>query len=126
MRIHVLLVFCYICLQIYEPVYSANEPGLLVVSLDGFGANFLNTRNTPFINSLRQYGCTTPYVQNVFPTKTLTNHFSLATGRFPYEHGVFNREVWDRKYGKVSGYQLYHYDDSIIPIWVIISKNYVP
>lgn len=55
------------------------EPGLLVVSFDGFRAEYLNRNLTPNLNKFRSDGISTSHMLSVFPTKTFVNHHSIAT-----------------------------------------------
>lgn len=62
---------------------KADEPKLIVISMDALMFNQLNEAVTPVISNFYKNGVHCPKVQPVFPTKTLTNHFSIATGIFP-------------------------------------------
>ncbi|XP_031625464.1 ectonucleotide pyrophosphatase/phosphodiesterase family member 5-like isoform X2 [Contarinia nasturtii] len=54
----------------------------------------------------------------VFPTKTFVNHFSIATGLYPGNHGVLANAVYDTEMGLLKySYDLFHYNESTIPIW---------
>lgn len=56
-----------------------NMQRLLIVSYDGFLPEYLNGNNTPNLNKFRDEGTSAEYLLNVFPTKTLVNHFSIST-----------------------------------------------
>lgn len=59
-------------------------------------------------------------MKNVFPTKTFTNHYSIATGAYPETHGILGNEVYDKIKGKLNyGYDLFHLNQSVLPIWTI-------
>lgn len=60
--------------------FDKNNPALLVVSLDAFRPEYFRRHVTPFMEQFRKNGGYAPYMQNVFPTKTFVNHFSIATG----------------------------------------------
>lgn len=96
------------------------SPGLLVISYDAFRPEYFNRSVTPYMNELRKNGSTTDYLKNEFPTKTFVNHHSIATGMYPSVHGVLANSVYDLKLQKKLdyGYELFHYNENIIPIWV--------
>lgn len=75
----------------------------------------------------RNLGVHTSHLLNVFPTKTFTNHFSIATGLYPETHGVLSNELFDLKLQKDFGYsyELFHYNDDVIPIWVRSFVTYI-
>jgi predicted AlkP superfamily pyrophosphatase or phosphodiesterase len=77
---------------------------------------------TPTLNKFLQDGVSTDYLQNVFPTKTLTNFFSIATGMYAETHGVLGNTVFNKNLDCIKyGYELYH-SANVTPIWVRISK----
>lgn len=58
---------------------SKTEPTLLVLSMDGFRADYLLRNMTPTLDFLSRCGVHAPYMRAVFPTKTFPNHYTLAT-----------------------------------------------
>ena len=52
---------------------------LLVVSLDGFRADYLRRGLTPHLQRLSECGVHAPYMRSAFPTKTFPNHYTLVT-----------------------------------------------
>lgn len=58
---------------------AKTEPALLVISYDSFHAEYFQRNVTPFLNQLSKEATHAEYMQNVFPTKTFVNHFSIAT-----------------------------------------------
>lgn len=93
---------------------------LLLVSYDAFRPEYFDRNVTPFMNDLRKRGTYTEYLRNVFPTKTFTNHHTMSTGMLPEEHGVLGNTLYDVKLKKelTYGYELFHYNEDIMPIWV--------
>lgn len=101
-------------------------PKVLIVSMDAFKPGYVDDCLTPTIVKLRTSGVYAPYMRNVFPTKTFPNHHSIATGVFPEVHGVLDSTVFTSKDSCCSNrsligysYQLYHYDNDILPIWTL-------
>lgn len=95
---------------------------LLIVSYDAFRPEYFERNVTPYMNNLRKKGSYTEYMRNVFPTKTFTNHHTMSTGMYPEVHGVLGNTLYDRKLKKELsyGYELFHYNEDIIPIWVSV------
>ncbi|XP_028252787.1 ectonucleotide pyrophosphatase/phosphodiesterase family member 1 isoform X2 [Parambassis ranga] len=74
-----------------------SRPPLILVSLDGFRAEYLKDHSShlPVINKLRNTGTTTPYLRPVYPTKTFPNHYSIVTGLYPESHGIVGNKMYD-------------------------------
>lgn len=45
-------------------------------------------------------------------------------GLYPDAHGVLANEGYDSEIGRVVDHDLFHYNESIVPIWVIVSSLY--
>lgn len=123
---------------------AKTDPALLVVSYDAFRPEYLRRGVTPYMNTFRKKGTSTEFMYNVFPTKTFPNHHTLATvravaslqamiqiehlfcsafsqGFYPKSHGILANSLYDSKLGKLDySYELYHYNESIWPIWVSV------
>lgn len=110
---------------IRDPPLSLNPcaPPLIVVSFDAFRPEYFDLGITPHLESIRRSGAQTPYMRNVFPTKTFPNHFSIATGLYAGVHGVTGNKVYDTKLGRELsyGYELFHHNKNVLPIWVWVS-----
>ncbi|XP_039981512.1 ectonucleotide pyrophosphatase/phosphodiesterase family member 1 [Xiphias gladius] len=74
-----------------------SRPPLILVSLDGFRAEYLKDHGNhlPIINKLRNAGTTTQYIRPVYPTKTFPNHYSIVTGLYPESHGIVDNKMYD-------------------------------
>uniref|UniRef100_A0A3P9NQU2 Ectonucleotide pyrophosphatase/phosphodiesterase 1 n=2 Tax=Poecilia reticulata TaxID=8081 RepID=A0A3P9NQU2_POERE len=74
-----------------------SRPPLLLVSLDGFRAEYLKDHHSrlPIINKLRKDGTTTSYMRPVYPTKTFPNHYTIVTGLYPESHGIVDNKMYD-------------------------------
>ncbi|KAM3508181.1 hypothetical protein MY11210_006843 [Beauveria gryllotalpidicola] len=70
-------------------------PTTLVVSLDGFRADFLSRGLTPNLNAFVKEGISPRYMLPSFPSVTFPNHYTLATGLYPEAHGVVGNSFWD-------------------------------
>jgi len=70
-------------------------PTTILISLDGFRADFLQRDITPNLNALVQSGVSPQYMLPSFPSVTFPNHFTLVTGLYPESHGVVGNTFWD-------------------------------
>lgn len=68
---------------------------VLVVSLDGFRADYIHRGHTPTLERLSKVGVYAPYLLSMYPTKTFTNHYSIVTGLFPESHGIVSNVFYD-------------------------------
>ncbi|KAL8690961.1 MAG: hypothetical protein Q9218_003719 [Villophora microphyllina] len=70
-------------------------PTTILLSLDGFRADFLQRGLTPTLNSLIAEGVSPKYMLPSFPSVTFPNHYTLVTGLHPESHGVVGNSFWD-------------------------------
>ena len=70
-------------------------PTTILISLDGFRADFLNRGLTPTLNSFIGQGVSPKYMLPSFPSLTFPNHYTLVTGLYPESHGVVGNTFWD-------------------------------
>jgi predicted AlkP superfamily pyrophosphatase or phosphodiesterase len=71
------------------------KPTTILISLDGFRADFLNRGLTPTLQSFIEQGVAPEYMMPSFPSVTFPNHFTLATGLYPESHGIVGNTFWD-------------------------------
>jgi predicted AlkP superfamily pyrophosphatase or phosphodiesterase len=74
---------------------SLFAPTTILISLDGFRADFLNRNLTPTLNQFIQEGVSPKYMLPSFPSVTFPNHYTMATGMYPEAHGVVGNTFWD-------------------------------
>lgn len=65
--------------QLLFTCLSGRRPPLILISLDGFRAEYLRRKETPTIQQMRESGVHTPYMRSVYPTLTFPNHYSIVT-----------------------------------------------
>ncbi|CAK3959462.1 Ectonucleotide pyrophosphatase phosphodiesterase family member 6 [Lecanosticta acicola] len=70
-------------------------PTTILISLDGFRADFLHRGLTPTLSSFVKQGVSPRYMLPSFPSLTFPNHFTLVTGLHPQDHGVVANTFWD-------------------------------
>ncbi|KAL8767253.1 MAG: hypothetical protein Q9209_006179 [Squamulea sp. 1 TL-2023] len=94
---------------------SIFAPTTLLISLDGFRADFLLRGFTPTLNSFVADGISPRWMLPSFPSVTFTNHYTLATGLYAESHGIVSNTFWDPDLGERFTYA----DDNIsmVPKW---------
>ena len=65
-----------------------DKPYLILVSLDGFRWDYPMRYDTPALDRIIANGIQAESLVPVFPTLTFPNHYSIATGLYPANHGL--------------------------------------
>uniref|UniRef100_A0A8C1SCK5 bis(5'-adenosyl)-triphosphatase n=1 Tax=Cyprinus carpio TaxID=7962 RepID=A0A8C1SCK5_CYPCA len=122
------LVIFISCFFIYPfGLDSGNDaPPLLLVSFDGFRADYLNKYSFPNLERFFSDGVLVRELTNVFTTKTFPNHYSLVTGLYAESHGILASIMYDPVSKKTFSIQ----NDSdpfwwneATPIWVSVEES---
>lgn len=77
-----------------------NKPYLILVSIDGFRWDYMDRFTTPNLDAIATAGVRAERLLPVFPTLTFPNHYSIATGLYPANHGLVGNEFPDRARNK--------------------------
>uniref|UniRef100_A0A4W4GY00 Ectonucleotide pyrophosphatase/phosphodiesterase 1 n=1 Tax=Electrophorus electricus TaxID=8005 RepID=A0A4W4GY00_ELEEL len=106
-----------------------SKPPLIVISLDGFRAEYLKAYGSllPAITKLRDCGTSTTYMRPVYPTKTFPNHYTIVTGLYPESHGIVDNTMYDVRLnvtfslkGKEKFNPLWYQGE---PVWITAMNN---
>jgi len=130
-----LYLFFTICFCITVTGCTPDSPQtpnkLLLISIDGFRADYTELYNTPSLDELAEKGVKADYMIPVFPTKTFPNHYSIATGRYVENTGLISNNMYDEEFdeyyslanrGAVQSAKWYEGE----PIWVTAEKQGIP
>ena len=71
------------------------KPTLLLVSFDGFRADYLDRFELPNFRRVMTAGTRARGMHPVFPSITFPNHYSLVTGLYPEHHGIVENSFFD-------------------------------
>ncbi|KAJ2743369.1 hypothetical protein GGI20_003805 [Coemansia sp. BCRC 34301] len=71
------------------------QPTLILISLDGFRADYLDRGITPELLRIGRQGLRADYMTPSFPSSTFPNHYSIATGLYPGVHGIVANVFYD-------------------------------
>lgn len=74
---------------------------VVLVSIDGFRADYLDLGVTPNLSRLAKAGAHGA-IRPSFPTKTFPNHYSLVTGLRPDHHGIIDNNMIDPEIPEVA------------------------
>lgn len=66
---------------------------LLLVSIDGFRADYLDRGKTPHLAALAAAGVRADALRPSFPSLTFPNHYTLVTGLYPDHHGIVHNRI---------------------------------
>ncbi|XP_063185658.1 ectonucleotide pyrophosphatase/phosphodiesterase family member 3 [Chroicocephalus ridibundus] len=87
------------CVSLETPQCPAgfDLPPLILFSMDGFRAEYLQTWSSllPNIEKLKRCGTHSKYMRAVYPTKTFPNHYTIVTGLYPESHGIIDNNIYD-------------------------------
>ncbi|UNK49238.1 ectonucleotide pyrophosphatase/phosphodiesterase [Lysobacter sp. S4-A87] len=77
------------------PASSAHADSLLLVSIDGFRADYLDLGITPNLARIATQGVRAEWMNPSYPSLTFPNHYTLVTGLRPDHHGIVHNSMWD-------------------------------
>lgn len=70
-------------------------PTVILISIDGFRYDYLEKYGPPELSKLAREGVRAKWMTPSFPTKTFPNHYTIATGLYPENHGIIENNIWD-------------------------------
>ena len=100
---HPLLIACLLLAAVQSacgPSKSIVElrPTVILISLDGFRYDYLDKYQPPNLLSLAGDGVQARWMIPSFPSKTFPNHYTIATGLYPQNHGIVENSVFDKDF----------------------------
>ncbi|XP_051501874.1 bis(5'-adenosyl)-triphosphatase enpp4-like [Myxocyprinus asiaticus] len=108
------------------PESSNDMPPLLLVSFDGFRADYLKKYPLPNLEKFFSDGVLVRELTNVFTTKTFPNHYSLVTGLYAESHGILASMMYDpvvkKHFSLQNGSDPFWWDEAT-PIWVSVEES---
>ncbi len=88
----IILWFALLLLAFASP--AAARPLTILVSIDGFRADYLDRGVTPVLSGMAASGARAA-MRPSFPSKTFPNHYTLVTGLRPDHHGIVENNMED-------------------------------
>ncbi len=97
-------VFLLLCaIPLWAQTITDLQPTVILISLDGFRADYLDKYQPPTLNRLARRGVRARWMTPSFPSKTFPNHYTIATGLYPAHHGIVENNIYDRNFDAVFG-----------------------
>jgi predicted AlkP superfamily pyrophosphatase or phosphodiesterase len=110
------------------PMGEERAPVTILVSIDGFRADYLRRGITPNLSRLAAGGVSAP-MRPSFPSKTFPNHWTLVTGLVPDRHGIvangFTDPTHPGEHFTMASEQPYWWN-AAEPLWVTAEKAGIP
>jgi predicted AlkP superfamily pyrophosphatase or phosphodiesterase len=105
-----------------------NKPYVILISADGFRADFTELYDATFLKSISKNGVRANFMTPAFPSLTFPNHYSIVTGMYPSHHGLVDNTYYDKARGTEyrMGNQKIVQDGSWYggtPLWVLAEKQ---
>jgi alkaline phosphatase D len=75
---------------------------VVMLSMDAFRWDYPELTSTPNLNAIAANGVRAYALQPCYPSKTFPNHYSMATGLHPDNHGIVNNSFVDSALGYYS------------------------
>lgn len=91
---------------------------VILISLDGFRADYLRRGHTPTLSRLAREGAwAAEGMRPSFPSLTFPNHYTLVTGLRPDRHGIVNNTIEDPSIPENPRFSLSNVDANADPRW---------
>ena len=81
---------------------TKSDTYVVMLSMDAFRWDYYQHANTPNLNAIAKAGVRAEGLIPCFPSKTFPNHYSMATGLHPNNHGIVNNKFYDSTLGYYS------------------------
>lgn len=78
----------------------ASRQTVVLISLDGFGASYLDRPGASHLRALSGRGVRAERMVPAFPSKTFPSHYTLVTGLYPEHHGIVGNSMQDPVLGR--------------------------
>ncbi len=79
---------------------QAAERTVVVVLFDGFSPAMADATKVPHLDQIKREGAWSRHLVPAFPTVSMINHTTYATGCWPEHHGVMSNSFYDPKLGR--------------------------
>ncbi|MGH8074310.1 MAG: alkaline phosphatase family protein [Lysobacter sp.] len=83
-------------------VEDGSHASVLLVSIDGFRADYLDLGITPNLARIADRGVQAAWMEPSYPSLTFPNHYTIVTGLRPDHHGIVHNTMHDATLGDFS------------------------
>jgi predicted AlkP superfamily pyrophosphatase or phosphodiesterase len=77
------------------------KPTVVLISIDGFRYDYPEIYKPKTLLKLAANGVRAKWMTPSFPTKTFPNHYTIATGLLPQNHGIVDNNIYDPEFDAV-------------------------
>jgi alkaline phosphatase D len=81
----------------------AADRTVIVTLFDGFSPAMADATATPNLDRMKREGAWSRHLVPAFPTLSMTNHTTYATGCWPEHHGIISNTFYDKTLGHFGG-----------------------
>lgn len=71
------------------------KPTVILISIDGLRFDYLAKYKPPMLTALARNGVRARWMTPSYPSLTFPNHYTIATGLYPADHGIVANEFYD-------------------------------
>lgn len=89
------LILAIVLLSSCKRSEKENNQYVVMLSIDGFRWDYADKVPTPNLDKIAKMGVKAESLKASFPTKTFPNHYSMATGLYPDNHGIVLNSFYD-------------------------------
>ena len=122
MNVRLLGIVCILCSSFCS---GENIPNLLLITMDGFGHKYLETLPDSLIGNLKYFahnGVKAKWMENVFPSFTYPNFYTMITGLYPESHGLVHNTMYDSRLNDY--FTIDNVEDNFDPKWYTAETIY--
>ena len=83
------------------PHAQTSDPLVVLVSFDGWRWDYADRANVPNLRALAARGVRAKELIPSFPSLTFPNHYTIATGLYPQNHGIVENNVFDKGFNAI-------------------------
>lgn len=114
----------YVLMSIsHAAVANANDRTVIVVLIDGLAPSMVEGTETPNLDRMAREGSHTHHLMPVFPTMSMVNHTSFATGCWPDKHGIMSNIFVDPIRGRYEGSRDADWRTGCLSMWEIAEEQ---
>lgn len=100
-NIWIILSFAFLLSNCSVTSQDSESPApLILISIDGLRPDYMSKTDTPNLDYLIENGVLAKHMIPVFPSKTFPNHYSMVTGLYTENTGIFANNMFDKTIGE--------------------------
>ncbi|WP_143961012.1 alkaline phosphatase family protein [Litoribacter populi] len=127
-QLRLLSVFFLVTLTLTNAFAQNKQPHVILISLDGFRHDYIERFQPKNLTEFVNGGVAAESLIPSFPSKTFPNHYTIATGLKPENHGLVDNTFYDPKKDQIYSIgnrevvqDKYWYGGT--PIWVLAERQ---